>query len=326
MKSDTHLIPSFIAFLLTAGLLVAVKLKAPYEMLIADRFLSGSGWVEIAALAVYAALLVRGFLNSANTAKIRIRIWLGFSIVFFAQFILGVSGIDRFLMSGNLHVPVPAVVIAGPLFRGARFFMPILFLSTVVLVGPAWCSHLCYVGAWDGLAATRKKRAGKIAESWKWVRISIFFLTPAVGLILRYAGVSGMTAAYVAIAFGIGSLGIMALVSTKHGSMVHCTSVCPLGLLGNLLGNISPFRIRIGDSCTDCGRCMSACRYNALSPEQIATRRPGKTCTLCGDCLPSCKDDAISFGFLRARPAVARTLFLVIIISLHAVFVGVARI
>ena len=114
--------PSIFAALLTAGLLTVVKLKAPFQMLLADRFIQGGGWIEIVMLAVYAALIVRAYAINDDTSGIRRKIWLAFSIVFFVQFILGVSGIDSFLMTGRLHVPVPAVVIAGPIFRGARFF------------------------------------------------------------------------------------------------------------------------------------------------------------------------------------------------------------
>ena len=312
--------------LLTAVLLIVAKLKAPYEMLILDRFLPGGGWVEIAGLTVYAALVLKALITSDDTSRIRRRIWLAFSIVFFAQFILGVSGIDKFLMSGRLHVPVPAVVIAGPIFRGERFFMPILFLSTILLVGPAWCSHLCYFGAWDGIAASGKKRPGTIGRGWLITRLAIFALTPVTAVVLRAAGVEGMVAAYASIGFGGAGLGISAFVSTRRGVMIHCTSFCPLGVAGNILGKVSPFRIRIGDACTDCGRCVPSCRYNALSTGHIARRKPGYTCTLCGDCLPSCPHGALSYGFLKAKPHSARIAFLVLIVSLHAVFIGVARI
>ncbi len=295
-------------------------------MLIADRFLPGSGWAEILLLSAYAAFVVHALITRFDTSRIRLTIWLVFSVVFFTQLILGVSAIDRFLMTGRLHVPVPAVVIAGPVFRGERFFMPILFLSTVLLVGPAWCSFLCYFGPWDGLSASRVKRAGGIGKPWRFVRFSIFALTPAAALVLRLTGAKGTTAAIVAIGFGLAGLGISALVSSRHGTMVHCTSICPLGLCGNILGKISPFRINIDDRCTDCGRCIPSCRYNALSAESIAQRRPGYTCTLCGDCLSACPHRAISYRFLRADPAKVRTAFFVVVVALHAVFLGVARI
>ena len=108
--------------------------------------------------------------------------------------------------------------------------------------------------------------------------------------------------------------------------MVHCTAVCPLGLVSNLLGKISPFRVRISEACTGCRRCIGACRYGALDVAQVEQRRPGSGCTLCGDCLQSCDVGALSYRFLRLSPARARKLFLVLVVTLHAVFLGVARV
>jgi ferredoxin len=252
-------------FLLTTGILSLARWKAPFPILLADRFLPGSGWIQIFALAMYGAFLITKIADRRDTAGIRLRIWLFFSIVFFTQFILGVAGFEKLLMTGRLHVPVPAVVIAGPIFRGERFFMPILFVSTIVLVGPAWCSHLCYIGAWDGLASIARRRGGSLSSGWTWLRFTIFAATPVTAVLLRLFGVSGSSAGIVAVGFGVLGLAVMAGLSTRRGVMVHCTAICPLGVASNLLGKVSPFRIRIGPSCTDCGLCTASCRYNALS-------------------------------------------------------------
>ena len=156
---STHYLVKLFAGISTGLLLAVIKLKAPYEMLLADRFYAGAGWIEIFVLSLYAGWLAGAFLVSSDTSRLRLRIWSLFSGLFFLQFILGVLGIERLLMTGRLHIPVPAVVIAGPLFRGERFFMPILFLATVVLVGPAWCSHLCYIGSWDGIFSSARRHA-----------------------------------------------------------------------------------------------------------------------------------------------------------------------
>ena len=317
---------SIASALLTAALLTVTRLKAPYAMLLADRFLSGAGWLEIAALSLYAGWLVRRFETTDHPSRLRVRIWLAFSIVFFGQLIIGIAGAERFLMTGALHVPVPAVVIAGPLYRGGRFFMPILFLSTIVLVGPAWCSYLCYVGSWDGALAGARSRAGRISRRWLIVRFAVFVATPAAAVALRVLGVAPRSAGLVAIGFGVASVGVMVFVSSRRGTMVHCSRVCPLGLAGNLLGKLSPFRLRVASSCTGCGRCIPACRYAALDSEHLAAGSPGHSCTLCGDCIPACPDGALGYRFLRLPPAAARTLFLVLVVSLHAVFLGVARI
>jgi hypothetical protein len=127
-------------------------------MLLAERSLPGAGWVQAAGLAAYAFWLI-GVLYSPRTAAIwRRRLWTFFSIVFFTQLAIGLAGVEQFLMSGDLHLPIPAMIIAGPLYRGEGLFMPILFGATLLLVGPAWCSYLCYVGSWDlNLAAGRRR-------------------------------------------------------------------------------------------------------------------------------------------------------------------------
>lgn len=259
-------------FLLTAGILSLARWKAPFPILLADRFLPGSGWIQILLLAIYGVLLINRMADRRDTAGIRLRIWLTFSVVFFAQFILGVAGFEKLLMTGRLHVPVPAVVIAGPIFRGERFFMPILFVSTIVLVGPAWCSHLCYIGAWDGLAATARRRGGSLSSGWTWLRFTVFAATPVIAVLLRFFRVSGSSAKIVALGFGALGLAVMVGLSSRRGVMVHCTAICPLGVASNLLGRMSPFRVRIGPSCTDCGRCTASCRYNALSPPRELPR------------------------------------------------------
>jgi len=320
------LIASAVAFITTALILFLARARVPFPILLADRFLPGTGWAQIVVLALYAALLTIKLSRSRDSSSLRLWIWLAFSLVFFAQFILGIAGFQKFLMTGRLHVPVPAVVLAGPIYRGQRFFMPILFLSTIVLVGPAWCSHLCYVGAWDGLAASRRRRAGKLGNPWTWLRCGLFAATPAAAILLRVLKVNSVTAGFAAVGFGVLGIGVMVVLSTRAGIMGHCTSICPLGLASNILGRINPFRVRIGDTCNECGRCFSVCRYNALDLERIQRRRPGYTCTLCGDCIGACSENAISYSFPGLSGSWARLAFLILVISLHAVFLGVARI
>jgi polyferredoxin len=322
----TRWFSSAAGFGLTTGILILARFKAPFPILLADRFYRGAGWIELFILGIYSAFLVGRFSELRDTSRVRLTIWLTFSIVFFTQFILGVSGFERLLMTGRLHVPVPAVVIAGPIYRGERFFMPILFFSTILLVGPAWCSYLCYFGAWDGLASNARPRSRRLGAGWAWLRLGLFVATPAVAILLRTFGFGGFDAGMVAVGFGVLGLIVTAALSRKIGTMVHCTSICPLGLAADLLGRLSPFRLRIGEGCNECGRCSGSCRYNALSRERIRRRRPGYTCTLCGDCIASCDKGVLVYSWFRVSTTTARLLFLVLVVSLHAVFIGVARI
>jgi len=314
------------AFVLTAVILIIVKTKVQIPMLIAERFLPGSGWIELFFISIYAAWIAEAMQKKNNSSRVRLVIWTLFSAVFFIQLILGLSGFEIFLMTGKLHLPIPAMIVAGPLFRGSGFFMPILFLSTLLVVGPAWCSHLCYIGAWDNLAC-RGTRPEKIKSKFQtsFSRLIILAVIVLTVLFFRVNGVNEKVLILAGAVFGIIGVLIMALVSRKKGIMIHCTAYCPLGILSNYLGRLSLFRIKIGEGCTSCGLCTKECRYGALGQENLNNKKTGITCTLCGDCLSSCKNSHIYYSFPGLTPEKARMLFITIVVSLHAAFLGIAR-
>lgn len=314
------------AFILTFLLLAVSKIKAPFPILMQDRFFPGWGWLEITLLSLYAAWLVPKMLDPKTARTWRPRIWLLFTVVFFGQLALGLIGFERFLMTGNLHLPVPALIAAGPIYRGEGFFMLILFLSTLALVGPAWCSHLCYVGSWDEFAARAKKRPEPMPKPRPVIRAVITLLVIATAIGLNLAGVSTSVAFFLALGFGLVGVAVMLLCSRRFGQRAHCVTFCPMGLIANLIGRINPFRMRIGPDCTECRACERACRCDALNLAAIRDKRPLLSCTLCGDCVAACRHNQITYRFLWLKPETARVVFYVLIVSLHAAFLGVARI
>lgn len=319
-------IPAVAAAVLTFALLALIQVKVAGPMLLAERLVAGAGWGQAVALAAYAGFLLTRMRDPRRSGLWRRRAWLLFSIVFFGQFLLGILGLDVMLMTGTLHVPVPAVIVGGPLYRGEGFFMPILFVSTLVLVGPAWCSHLCYIGAWDGLAATARKRPTPLPRWRWWVQPTALILVVAAALGMRLLGVPGAVAAAAGVAFGLGGVGVMVLASRRLGCMAHCTLFCPIGWVATRSGRwLSPFRIRIRTGCDDCMACSTACRFGALTREDIAARRAGPSCTLCGDCVRPCAKRVIGYRFPGLSHDRARAVFLVLVVSVHAVFLGVAR-
>jgi NAD-dependent dihydropyrimidine dehydrogenase PreA subunit len=319
-------LPAVISCIVTAVILsiVQMKVKTPVILLL-ERFLPGAGWVEVMALSLYAGWITEKLIDPQKTPLVRSRIWTLFSIVFFTQLLLGLAGLEKLLMTGKLHLPVPALIIAGPLFRGEGFFMLILFGAAILLAGPAWCSYLCYIGAWDNLAARAKKIPGSLPPWRHAARQRILSLVVIAAILLRVFGAPGLLAVIVAAAFGLAGVAIMVLFSRKSGTMTHCITYCPIGLVANWLGRISPFRLRITDNCTECGACRLACRYEALTSADIEKRKPGLTCTLCGDCITRCKENALEYKFLKMKPTTARYFFIVTAASLHAIFLGAAR-
>ncbi|MBN2717841.1 MAG: 4Fe-4S binding protein [Deltaproteobacteria bacterium] len=313
------------AFFLTCGLLAIVQLKVARPMLLPERFIPGGGWMAVVGLSVYAAILVQKMSSPQKAHIWRKRIWVLFSATFFFQFIIGVLGVESFLMSGKLHVPVPAVILAGPIYRGEGFFMPILFGITLLLVGPAWCSHLCYFGGLDLLAATRQKRPGMVPQKYSILRIGLLVGVIGIALLMRLWGISGFSASVVAVVFGAAGMIAMATVSRQRGVMFHCVSVCPIGLIAVIMGKISPFRMRFTASCNACGACSHRCRYGALERTHIDGRAVGMNCTLCGDCMSRCKENGLTYTFGRWTGPSVRMTFIVCVVVLHGVFLGVAR-
>jgi polyferredoxin len=315
-----------LAALVAAAVLVPVHLKVARPMLLLERFAPGWGWLELAALVGWAAFVARRMADPRAARRWRPRLWRLFSAVFFAQLLLGLAGAERFLMTGALHPPVPALILAGPAYRGGGWFMVGLLASTLVLVGPAWCSHLCYIGAWDD-AAARARRSPMPLPAWARLgRPLALVVTVGGALALRALGASGGMAAALGGAFGLGGVAVMVLASRRLGTMAHCTAWCPIGWVTALAGRLHPLRVRFGAGCTDCLACTAACRFDALSPDDVKRRRVGASCTLCGDCVGACRHSSLAFSFPGLSARGARRLFLVLVVGLHAAFLGLARI
>jgi polyferredoxin len=312
-------------FALTFLLLAVVQIKAERPMLLAERFIEGAGWAEIIVIALYGAVVAYKMQDPLNVPKWRKLTWTIFSVIFFTQLAIGLSGFEKFLMTGKLHLPIPMMIIGGPVYRGELSVMTILFLSTVVITGPAWCSHLCYFGAFDNIASSGKT-SRKILKHKGAIKSTILVLVIAMALLLRWLNVPLLTSTLIAAAFGITGIGIMILISVKRKKMVHCVMYCPVGTIVNGLKYVNPFRMYIDRSCTLCMHCTKFCKYDALNTADIKNGKPSISCTLCGDCLAGCHHNSIKYRFFSMNPERARNLYLLLTVSLHAACIALARI
>jgi len=312
-------------FIFISVFLSAIQVNLPHPMLIAERFIKGGGWLEIIVIATYGAVVAYKMQNPVNVPYWRKVTWTLFSIVFFGQLILGLLGFEKFLMTGKLHLPIPMMILGGPVYRGQLSVMTILFLSTIVLTGPAWCSQFCYFGAMDNLASGSKPKKEKLPNRLA-IKTTGILLVIAVTILLRWFNVPVLIATIIAAGFGIGGVIIMVLFSRKQGKMIHCLLYCPIGTLVNVLKPANPFRLYIDNNCTFCMKCTSNCKYDALNQDDIRKKKPDTTCTLCGDCLAGCHHNAIKYKYFSLKPETARRLYLFLTISIHAIFLALARI
>jgi len=326
---------SIIGFISIAFVLSMVNWKVKsMTMLLAERFFPGWAWLEIILVAFYGAYVIHKMIYSFNTANLRKFTWTVFSIVFFSQLALGLLGkwldnptLQEFLMTGKLHLPVPALIIGGAVYKFKIGFMPILFLSTVILSGPSWCSQLCYFGAMDLQFASKNKGRPQKVKNKNRLKSTFLILVVAGALLLRIFDVDITISAIAGATFGLVGIGIMYFISRKRKMMFHCTVYCPIGTVIQYLKYINPFRMYIDtNSCTLCMHCSTTCPYDALNPENIKAGKPANTCTYCGDCISSCDSSSIKYKFFNIKGKAAQNIWIVLTISLHAIFLALARI
>ncbi len=313
-------------FLLVFLLLAMVQIKMTTNpLLLLERFFDGWGWLEVVVISFYGSFVAYKMQDPVNVPKWRKITWTIFSVVFFSQLIIGLLGAQKFLMTGKLHLPIPMMILAGPLYREQISVMTILFLSTIILTGPAWCSHFCYFGAFDNLAATGKTKR-KPLQHKAAIKSTVLLLVIGAVIVLRLFNVPIITATIIAASFGIVGILVMILISRRNRKMIHCALFCPIGTMVNVMKPVNPFRLYIDDNCNLCMKCTSLCKYDALNITDVKNKKPNYSCTLCGDCLSACRDNSIKYRFFRLKPQHARFLYLFLTISIHAVFLALARI
>lgn len=321
-------IPVTASFFLAAVLVAFPMVKVDLQVLLAQRFFPGFEWLQVAGLSFYSAFITEKMLDRSQQPKWRKYIWTIFSVVFFGQLILGLSGFETFLMTGKLHLPIPAIIMAGPLYRWESSFMIFLFLGSIVLVGPAWCSHLCYFGVWDFHASKAMKRPKNLPKYRQIYRLGILVLIGGVALSMNMLGVPPVTATIAGFIVGLVGVGVLMYWSRKTGVMTHCTVYCPIGLWAVILGKINPFRVKIDNRCDECMKCTMNCRYDALRKEDVLNRKPNLNCTLCGDCIEACdvKGSSINYRLIKLKPETARKVFIVMVVAIHTSFLAMGRI
>ena len=102
-------------------------------------------------------------------------------------------------------------------------------------------------------------------------------------------------------------IGFIVLVLTLLGSLVYdrffCKYLCPAGALYGLIGQASPYAVRVdAKTCIHCGKCSRACPMNIDVMNAKNGRVSSPECINCNECVNVCPvEGAIHTGFPRRR-------------------------
>lgn len=310
-------------------ILLLARDMVPFEILLFDRLFPYGGYLQIISSSFLSLYLFNNLMRDENYISFRRKMWISFSILFFLQFFAGVFISNKFLLTGELHFPIPFMILCGGLWRGELNFMIILFLCTILISGSAWCSHLCYFGGIDLFCSSKSSRSKpiKMPRKRQWsIKLSILFTVLSGSIILKQINTPILIVFLIIFSIFAIELFVIAVLSRNKAKMIHCAFLCPIGTIASILKIVNPRTVVINDKCTSCMSCTMYCKYSAIKPGEVKLKKIDTSCTLCGDCCSICKNRAVDYKIFNLDAQTSKRLNMAIIAILYTVFVLVAMV
>ncbi|MCP4535711.1 MAG: 4Fe-4S binding protein [Chloroflexi bacterium] len=225
------------------------------------------------------------------TSKIRLAFLIGGVLLF--GFIFGL-----FIPGGMNPDPVTSLrTLLTTVLVKRQFVLPIAVMLVILLL-TVWVSNksICGWGCQLGLLQDLLHRAP--LPKWRppfWlsnaVRI-IAFVTLVAGLIVAGLDWIGIIDPFQLFSFNftlaIGLFSVAVLVVSLFVYRPWCQFLCPFGLIGWLVEQVSLFRPRINrETCKECQLCVKACPGQAMA-DFYAGKKIHTDCFACGACIEAC--------------------------------------
>ena len=186
-----------------------------------------------------------------------------------------------------------------------QLLLPVVAMLVILLL-MVWVSNksICGWGCQLGLLQDLLHRVN--LPKWKppfWlsntVRV-IAFVALVVGLAVAGLDWIGIIDPFKLFQFNftlaIGLFSVVILVASLFIYRPWCHFLCPFGLLGWLVEQVSLFRPRINrEACKECKLCVKACPTNAMA-DFYDGKKIHADCFACGACIEACpRDDALGW-------------------------------
>ncbi|MGM0595494.1 MAG: 4Fe-4S binding protein [Myxococcota bacterium] len=252
--------------------------------------------------------------------------WYILSLAFFGQLILGIFYSSQFLKNGNIFIPYPALQIIRPFLNHTGYIYLFIFIISIIITGPVWCSHICPLGIWDYQLGNNKKKVHS-PQSIFLVGKILIFLTFIILLQLYLLDVLSLKASVI-ISFALVWVLVVTggILSKKTGYAVHCSSFCPVGFIATQVSRFSLFRIKRGKNSKTSNKNSDKsrlCRYGALKSNN-KTIKPGLQCTCCLDCIDG--DQQYRVTFFKHQGIFVFRVFCALTAAFHTLFLAFVRI
>jgi len=210
----------------------------------------------------------------------------------------GVSALAGFVFAAPI-MPGEFIGIVTALAGISSLTPAIIILGAVivltVVIGRAFCGHICPVGSLQELAfdVPVKKITIRRTGAFELVRAIVFAAAALAALYL--VDLMAYTGMYALFSLAISAtvvVGAAVIVLSLFVYRPVCRILCPFGLLFSIPAGFSLFRLRRNGTCILCKKCEKAC------PSGCAGRDDSKReCYLCGRCTETCPVE----GALRYR-------------------------
>lgn len=207
-------------------------------------------------------------------------------------------------------------------YVNAGFILFVGLLLLTIVVGRFFCGWACHVVAYQDACAWLLKKVGLRPHP---VRSRVLVLVPFAAAFYMFAWpqVERMIAGSAGPAWvwhlktdvfwatfpgpWIAALTLLvdgALVVWLLGAKGFCTYGCPYGALFGIADRVAPGKIRVTESCEQCGHCSQTCTSNVRVHEEVAKfgMVVDTGCMKCMDCVTVCPKDALYFGFSGGAP------------------------
>lgn len=174
-----------------------------------------------------------------------------------------------------------------------RYPILILFLVSILFFGMLSVNWLDPYATFGRIAATMYQPV-------------FIFLNNVLSNMLSFVGIYGIQPmemkVFSAMTFTVSAgMFFLILLMVIYRDRLYCNTICPVGTLLGLLSRVSFLKIAIEKtSCTQCGKCQTACKTNCINIKEMTVDM--SRCVSCYNCISSCDDSSIVYTKRIQKP------------------------